>query len=291
VPHLYPSLRERGHTRSVAARFRFGEFEFDAASHELRRTDGSDVQRLAPQPGELLHLLVANAGGVVTRDEIRRRLWPDTHVDFDASLHFCVRQVRAALGDSATDPRYVQNVPRRGYRLIPPVTTDNAGEAVATAPTAPAEQPPNARWAAAAAMALLLAVGSIAWYFVSARGPGDVQPIRIGIMPFDAPVGERILEDLMATAGGAVALVGPTTTSAYAASDADIQRLAVAYRLDYVINGRRLGASGRPVLAELIRVSDGAHVWVRPYDDLSDARRVGQEISRHVARVLELDRR
>jgi DNA-binding winged helix-turn-helix (wHTH) protein len=274
----------------VAGRFRFGEFEFDAASHELRRTDGSGVQRLPPQPGELLHSLVASGGGVVTRDEIRRRLWPDTHVDFDASLHFCVRQVRAALGDSATDPRYVQNVPRRGYRLIPPVTTDDEGEVIATAPAAHVAKRPNLGRVAATAIALLLVIG-VTWYFASGRGPGGAPPIRIGIMPFDAPVGERILEDLMATAGGAVALVGPTTTSAYAASDADIHRLAVAYRLDYVVNGRRLGASGRPVLAELIRVSDGAHVWVRPYDDLSDARGVGQEISRHVARVLELDRR
>lgn len=87
----------------MGERYRFGPFEFDAGSGELRQLDGSGrAQRLPPQPARLLGLLVQRQGAVVSREEIRERLWPDTHVDFDASLHFCVRQVRTALGDSAT---------------------------------------------------------------------------------------------------------------------------------------------------------------------------------------------
>jgi DNA-binding winged helix-turn-helix (wHTH) protein/TolB-like protein len=264
----------------VGDRFRFGEFEFDAGSQELRRTDGSDVQRLAPQPAQLLHLLAARGGGIVSRDEIRQRLWPDTHVDFDASLHFCVRQVRAALHDSASEPRYIQNVPRRGYRLVPPVTgADGPAAAAAVAKTRPAT--------AVALLVLVLAAGAALYYWT--RGVDEQSPVRIAIMPFEPPIGERILEELAAIAGDAVALVGPTTTSSYSGSDSDLRRLAADYRIDYVVNARPLGSGGRPpVLAELIRVSDGAHVWVRSYDDLADARRIGAEVGRQVAQALKL---
>jgi TolB-like protein len=67
-----------------------------------------------------------------------------------------------------------------------------------------------------------------------------------------------------------------------------VRRLAADYRVDYVLNGRPLDGDGRRLLIELIRVSDGVHVWVRPYDDLADSRGIGRDISRHIARVLEL---
>jgi DNA-binding winged helix-turn-helix (wHTH) protein/TolB-like protein len=264
----------------VGDRFRFGEFEFDADSQELRRADGADVQRLAPQPAQLLHLLAVRGGGIVTRDEIRQRLWPETHVDFDASLHFCVRQVRAALGDSASEPRYIQNVPRRGYRLVPAVTGAGGPAGLKRRPTI----------TVALLVLLMLAAAGAALYYAGTRGADGRQPVRIAIMPFEPPIAERILEDLSTIAGDAVALVGPTTTSSYSGSDTALQRLAADYRIDYVVNARPLGSGGRPpVLAELIRVSDGAHIWVRSYDDLADGRRIGEEISRQVARVLKLE--
>jgi DNA-binding winged helix-turn-helix (wHTH) protein len=237
----------------LADTVRFGEFEFDAGSGELRRHDGGEGQRLPPQPARLLQLLADRGGAIVTREEIRERLWPDTHVDFDASLHFCVRQLRTALGDSGTEPRYVQNVPRRGYRLVPEVIR---ADARARSVARPMPQTPR---------------------------------VRIAIMPFQSSIAEWVLEDLSTIAGESAAIVGPTTTSAYAGSDLDLRRLAADYGVDYIVNGRELKASGGPrMLAELIRASDGVHVWVRPYEDLSDGRRVGQEISRHVARVLQL---
>jgi len=108
-------------------------------------------------------------------------------------------------------------------------------------------------------------------------------------MPLQAPIAEWILQDLSAIAGDDVGIVGPTTTSAYAGTDVGLRRLAADYGVDYILNGRELSANGPPrLLAELIRVSDGVHVWVRPYEDLSDGRRIGQEISHHVARVLDL---
>jgi DNA-binding winged helix-turn-helix (wHTH) protein/TolB-like protein len=93
-----------------------GELRFDRKSGELH-APGGEVRHLSPQPTALLALLVDRAGEVVTHEELRAALWPDVTVDFDGSLHHCVRQVRAALGDQAKAPRFVETIPRRGYRL------------------------------------------------------------------------------------------------------------------------------------------------------------------------------
>ena len=269
----------------MAETIRFGEFEFDAESGALRRRDGGEGQRLQPQPARLLHLLADRRGAIVTRDEIRRQLWPDTHVDFDTSLHFCVRQLRLALGDSATEPRYVENVPRRGYRLVPEVT-HAVGDARLVAPRSWTSR--RGSWMLVSLACLMAVAVAVASYYAMRLKP-ETPRVRIAIMPLQSSIAEWVLDDLSTIAGDSAGIVGPTTTSAYAGSDLDLRRLAADYRIDYIVNGRDLKAGGGPhMLAELIRVSDGVHVWVRPYDDLSDSRRVGQEISRHVARVLQL---
>ncbi len=106
---------------------RFGVFELDRRAGELRK---SGVKlRLQEQPFQLLALLLDRAGEVVTRDELRRLLWPsDTFVDFDHSLNTAINKVREALGDSASRPRYVETLARRGYRFIAPVQNDGAQE-------------------------------------------------------------------------------------------------------------------------------------------------------------------
>jgi DNA-binding winged helix-turn-helix (wHTH) protein/TolB-like protein len=269
----------------VADRFRFGEFEFDPDSRELRQNGEDDAQRLPPQPAALLQMLLERAGAIVTRDEIRARLWPETHVEFDTSLHFCVRQVRAALRDSGSEPRYVQNVPRRGYRLAGGVTRVSDVPATAGPVAIPDRRWRLSRWILIAPVALVIAAA--AWFYGSA--PMQDVPVRVAIMPFEPPVAESTLENLSAIAGKTVEIVGPTTTSAYGGSNDDIRRLAADYRIDFVVNGRSLRAGAEPyLLAELIRVSDGAHIWVRPYKDLGDRPGVGQEIARQVAQALAL---
>jgi DNA-binding winged helix-turn-helix (wHTH) protein/tetratricopeptide (TPR) repeat protein len=100
----------------------FGPYRLDLESGELSRS-GVAV-KLQPQPAKLLSLLVEHAGELVTREDIRRRVWgSQTFVDFEQSVNFCVRQVRTALNDHAAHPCYVETVPRRGYRFIAPVRT------------------------------------------------------------------------------------------------------------------------------------------------------------------------
>ena len=96
---------------------RFGSFELDVRSRELRT--GQGTVRLQEQPFEILRMMLERPGAVVTRDELRRRLWPDgTFVDFEHSLNAAVKRLRAALGDDADNPRFVETLPRRGYRFI-----------------------------------------------------------------------------------------------------------------------------------------------------------------------------
>jgi DNA-binding winged helix-turn-helix (wHTH) protein/Tol biopolymer transport system component len=107
----------------LISRFRFGAFELDAASGELRKA-GIPI-KLRHQAIQVLLMLAARSGQVVTREEIRQRLWSgDTFVDFERSINFCVNQIRAALGDDAERPHYVETLPRRGYRFIAPVTVE-----------------------------------------------------------------------------------------------------------------------------------------------------------------------
>src|SRR3984893_2407299 len=105
------------HSAKIA---RFGVFELDAAAGELRKS-GARL-RLQEQPFQVLALLLERAGDVVTREELRQKLWPaDTFVDFDHSLNTAVNKLRETLGDSASSPRYIETLARRGYRFIAPV--------------------------------------------------------------------------------------------------------------------------------------------------------------------------
>jgi cholera toxin transcriptional activator len=110
---------------------RFGVFELDLAAGELRK-NGAKL-RLQEQPFQVLALLLERAGDVVTREELRQKLWPaDTFVDFDHSLNTAVNKLRETLGDSASSPRFIETLARRGYRFIAPVQNSERGEAATT---------------------------------------------------------------------------------------------------------------------------------------------------------------
>jgi DNA-binding winged helix-turn-helix (wHTH) protein len=101
--------------------FRFGMFELDSVTGELRK-DGKSRPRIRDQALQILIMLLEKSEEVVGRDELRERLWPaDTFVDFDHGLNTAINQVRTALGDSAANPKFIQTLPRRGYRFIGPV--------------------------------------------------------------------------------------------------------------------------------------------------------------------------
>jgi DNA-binding winged helix-turn-helix (wHTH) protein len=119
---------------------RFGIFELDLSAGELRK-NGIKL-RLQEQPFQVLAMLLEKAGDVVTREELRQKLWPsDTFVDFDHSLNTAVNKVREALGDSASSPRYIETLARRGYRFIAPVRPQS--ESDRTQSISPVTEPPS----------------------------------------------------------------------------------------------------------------------------------------------------
>src|SRR5437764_13377050 len=101
---------------------RFGVFELDLSSQELRK--GGVLINLPPQPFKILALLASRPGQLVTRDEIQRQVWgEETFVDFEQGLNFAIKKIRVALCDDAQTPRYIETLPRRGYRFIASVET------------------------------------------------------------------------------------------------------------------------------------------------------------------------
>src|SRR6266850_3754753 len=122
---------------STARLFRFGIFELDARSGELRR-HGLKI-RLPDQSFQILRILLDRPGDVVTRAELQQRLWPsDTFVDFNVGLNSAVRKLREALDDSAENPRFIETLPRRGYRFVASVesaTREQIPESVARGTT------------------------------------------------------------------------------------------------------------------------------------------------------------
>jgi DNA-binding winged helix-turn-helix (wHTH) protein len=149
--------------------FRFGLFELDADSGELRK-QGLKI-RLPDQPLQILLLLLERPGQVVTREALRQRLWPaDTFVDFDAGLNSAIKKLRDALGDPAENSRFVETLPRRGYRFIeslqpptvlPPEETSADDVAVPTGGGRP-------RWIWTSAVLATALVAVTAWLAVSA---------------------------------------------------------------------------------------------------------------------------
>ena len=146
-------------------RARFGAFELDLKTGELCALEpGQDGQKvlLQEQPFQVLRLLVNHGGEIVTREEIRRTLWPnDTNVDFDHSINVAVASIRRALGDSASQPRYIETVARRGYRLVVPVEfVQSSGDGLGQEPTQSSSRSiPFWRWIASVALLLIVVSG------------------------------------------------------------------------------------------------------------------------------------
>lgn len=133
-------MRESVVSPSDGPRYRFGVFDFDAGTLELRK-NGRAI-RVRPQSLRLLTLLVARPGDLLPRDDIQQALWGrDTFVDFEQGVNHCVRELRAALGDAAEAPRYIQTLPRRGYRFIAPVERVGIGPPEVVVSTTPVSSP------------------------------------------------------------------------------------------------------------------------------------------------------
>ena len=167
----------------------FGPFEVNLRAGELRR-DGSKV-RLQEQPFQVLAMLLERPGEIITREELRNRLWPaDTFVDFDHGLNAAVKRLRDALGDSAENPRFVETLARRGYRFVAPVVGgSNGADPHGKAESAPTRQARHHFTRIIAIIAVLLMGTGAGWVVARRANPGvSVSQQRLTANPSDDPV-------------------------------------------------------------------------------------------------------
>jgi DNA-binding winged helix-turn-helix (wHTH) protein/TolB-like protein len=275
---------------------RFGEFEFDAVSGELRH--GSEHVRLEPQPARVLAILLERAGDVVARTELQQRVWGDeTFVDFEHGLNYCIAQIRTALGDSASEPRFIETLPRRGYRFIgsvggPPPTTPGA-----------AGLRSRRRFALGVAVAAAL-VATAAWAFVARRHPaGRDVPIRLAVVPFDNETGiadyDRLAQTLtdatvarLAANPDRVAVIGNAAVLRESRQRRDLSSIGTVLDVGHVVLGQVQQIDGQlRITTHLIRVRDQAHLWAQRFEPSAAEtpqldRRVSEAVAGAVARRL-----
>jgi DNA-binding winged helix-turn-helix (wHTH) protein/TolB-like protein len=275
----------------------FAEFEFDPASGELRR--GSAVVRLEPQPARVLAHLVERAGQVVTRTELQQAVWGgETFVDFEHGLNYCIAQIRTALGDSAAAPRFIETLPRRGYRFVAPVTdvaaaagrkaladspgTDPHGpQAAAPDPIAAPERSLRRR-VSIGAIALAL-IGAAAWTLVAGRYPRTPErPVRIAVVPFDNETGRAeydLLAQMLTDATVArlaadperLAVIGNAAVLRAPRRSRDLTGIGRALAVGHVVLGQVQQIDGRlRITTHLIRVRDQAHLWAHRFEPSAD---------------------
>jgi DNA-binding winged helix-turn-helix (wHTH) protein len=184
--------------------FRFGAFEFASATGELRR-NGLRL-KLQDQPVRILILLLENAGEVVTREQIQKRLWADgVHVDYENAINSAVRKLREVLIDTSENPRFVETLPRRGYRFLAPVTRiDSAAPVAESAPIQTPVAPVIARSRAPLiAATAIVATGMAAFWF-----HGRTQPeLPLKAVPFASYPGYESSPSLSPD-GNQVAFIG-----------------------------------------------------------------------------------
>ncbi len=162
----------------------FDAFTLDLGNGELRK--GGSLLKLHPQPAQLLALLVRRAGTTVNREEIQKALWPDdTFVDFDTGINSCIRQIRNALEDDAEKPRFIETVPKRGYRFIAAVEGDEEPEAEPVAPR-------RKRLLLPVAAALAVALGVAVWLL--RPPPPETPPPSIAVLYFENASGDSDLD-------------------------------------------------------------------------------------------------
>jgi DNA-binding winged helix-turn-helix (wHTH) protein/TolB-like protein len=277
---------------AAQGRVRFGIFEFDLATRELRR-QGIPV-RLQAQPAQVLATLLEHPDAVVTRETLRQAVWgTETFVAFDGSLNFCIAQIRTALGDSAESPCFVRTLPRRGYQFIAPLTGLDA----------PA--PPRRVWHWPALAALCLAFCLIcALALAGQRWWSSQASVRIAVTRFDNETGnpaldrfadgltDSVVADLTVIGAGRFGVIGNAAILRLPRDRRDLVAIGSSLRAGYVVLGQVQGDPAHPrILAHLIRLPEQTHLWVTRRDNLSLADAAGAQADTAQRIAAEFSRR
>lgn len=263
--------------------------------------------KLAPQPFRILALLASRAGEPVTREEIRREVWGEgTYVDFERGLNFAVSQIRAALEDDAQSPRFIQTLPRRGYRFIAPVERAGAAQPIPETEARPPSPPSPARlslWGLVALLGIALVVAVVAWRRRDAPPVLEGPRLMVAVLPFEdlsaGPPqeywGDALTGELIAQLGRLrperLGVIARTSVMTYKGVRRDAGEIARELGVDYLLEGsvRRSGERVR-ITAQLIQARDGTQLWAETYErDRRGAFDVQAQVGAEVARALALE--
>ncbi len=311
-----------GNPAASSGHVRFGVFEADLSAGELRK-HGLKI-KLQDQPFQILALLLQRPGELLTREELREKLWPgDTFVDFDHGLNNAMNRLREALGDAADTPRYIETLPRRGYRFIAQV--DNAAPsgisapAIPASPTEPALAPTGEKAAQHAALigsrrllarfwlpSSALALGLAALLLVNPgrlrqRLLGGTAPARIrsiAVLPLENLTGDSSQEyfvdgmtDALTTELaqiGALRVISRTSAMQYKGTKRTLPQIAKELNVDAVVEGTVARYGNRVRLnAQLVYAPVERHLWAKPYErDAGDIFTLQSELARDVVREI-----
>ncbi|HVN07724.1 MAG TPA: winged helix-turn-helix domain-containing protein [Patescibacteria group bacterium] len=305
-----------------SGRVRFGAFEANLRTRKLYR--GNEVVRLQEKPFQVLTALLERAGSVVTREEIRARVWPDDdYLDFDGNLNTALNKLRRALGDLREQPAFIRTIPRTGYLFIAPVAVlpeEVAAESSVelSEPTAPIPPPEKTmetsavaearhsavRWTYLALGVLLCGLGALTLRFLWPYSSWASRPVTgravLLVLPIESPGGDSSsadfadgLSDALITRMSGVnskdlGVIARTTAAQYRNAHKTAEQIGRELHVDYLLEGTvRRDAQRERVFLWLVRTSDQAPVWAETYDrGAQGALSAEDEISAHVAEIL-----
>jgi TolB-like protein/DNA-binding winged helix-turn-helix (wHTH) protein/Flp pilus assembly protein TadD len=293
---------------------RFGPYEVDVYAGELRK-NGNKIH-IQDKPLRLLGVLARRRGRLVTREELREELWPgQTYVEYEDGLNTAVRKLRETLSDHREKPRFIETVPRRGYRFIAPVQevrdTPTAGLKVDPEPAPAAIRPSAVRgerkrfvWMVPAlALVVVVAVSSyVAWKHLRASPKPVPGSAMLAVLPFENLTGdageeyvsdgftEEIISQLGRLNHDQLRVIARTSMMTYKGSNKPIKEIAHELGVNYVLEGSiRKTNDGLRVTAQLIRADDQTHLWAREYDrPLGDLVQVQGQVAQAVAQEIQV---
>jgi TolB-like protein/DNA-binding winged helix-turn-helix (wHTH) protein/Tfp pilus assembly protein PilF len=297
------------------ATIRFGPYEVRSLTRELYKRDRR--LRLRPQPFQVLQTLLEHGCNVVTREELRQLLWPsDTFVDFEHGLNTSVKELRAALGDSATEPRYIETLPRLGYRIMVPVHVNGAsssgpenlaGESILGSPSLPL--PTNRRWALFLTVSIVLILAfAVSGAFLRSRsrshsrGQPSNQRLMLAVLPFQNLTGDTaqeyfsdgLTEEMIAQLGRVepdhLGVIARTSVMHYKNKRERLDQIARDLGVQYVLEGSvRRDSNKVRITAQLIQMRDQTPVWTEQYDrDVSNVLSLQGEIAQQIADEIQI---
>lgn len=287
----------------VFPRTQFGVFTVDPRAGELRK-HGTRV-KLQERPFQLLLALLERPGEVVTREELRQRLWPDgTFVDFDHSIASAINKLRTVLNDSARTPRYIETVGRRGYRFLYPVTAavPSAGAIIPFPSAGPAlvSRPKSVRLLAIFSAVALAAAVAVSFWLIRRTPPGTGAIRSIAVLPLknlssdpqQEYFSEGLTEELLTRLASLhqLRVISRTSVMQYKNSTKSIPQIARELNVDAIVEGAVLRDGGRVrITAQLIDAATDRHIWAESYErDEHDILALQSDVTRDIAKNIRL---